>query len=234
MSGLYFYVQLYRADGLEGRHMGISFSVNKPTDNVITSTNYRKANAAKQAEAAFEKKSTAVTSDTKPDDIENERMLRKMKMAKTRLDTLGEYLGAMQTAQKESGSNGIVMYRRVNHLMITEADYRKSKEYKDKKNTDTFISDQVEAMNKKMEEILALRESQATDESQQENSQNTEKPVDDYSITAVDDTVKTASDNTITKTTATANNSDTQLKAAQTYKKFDLPLKIEQSLNNFI
>ena len=85
-----------------------------------------------------------------------------------------------------------------------------------------------------MEEILALRESQATDESQQENSQNTEKPVDDYSITAVDDTVKTASDNTNTKTTATANNSDTQLKAAQTYKKFDLPLKIEQSLNNFI
>lgn len=217
--------------------MGISFSVNKPANNMITSANYRRANTTKQPDTAFEKKIAAdnVSSNTKPDEIENERMLRKMKMAKTRLDTLGEYFGAMQNAQKESGSNGIVMFRRVNHLMITEEDYKKSKEYKSKKNTDTFISDQVDAMNEKMEEILALRETQATEENQQENSQDTEKPVDDYSITAVDDTpVKAASDNTNTKTTAAVNNTDTSLKAAQTYKKFDLPLKIEQSLNNFI
>lgn len=215
--------------------MGISFNITRNTDNVITPTNYQKANAARQTDTAFNKtiNATDISSDTKADDMENERLLRKMKMAKTRLDTLGEYLGAMQTAQKESGSNGLAMYRRINHLTGTEEDYRKSKEYKNKKNTDTFISDQMEAMNEKLEEIMAFREAQSEKENLQENEQETTSITDDDITITEDVPVKTANSQTDTKNVS-ANNADAQLKAAQTYKKFDMPLKVEQSLNNFI
>lgn len=215
--------------------MGISFSITRNTDNVITPTNYQKENAAKQSDAAFKKTINAadISSATDADDIESERLLRKMKMAKTRLDTLSEYLGAMQNAQGESGSNGLMMYRRVNHLIETEDDYRKSKEYKNKKNTDTFISDQVDAMNEKLEEIRALREAQAENENLQEDDREEVSATDSNTAATEDAPIKTADSQTNTKN-ASANSADAQLKAAQTYKKFDMPLKIEQSLNNFI
>ena len=216
--------------------MGISFSITRTTDNVITPTNYQKANAAKQSDASYKKtiNATDISSDTKVDDLENERLLRKMKMAKTRLDTLGEYLGAMQTAQKESGSNGLALYRRVNHLTDTEDDYRKSREYKNKKNTDTFISDQMEAMNEKLEEIMAFREALSEKDTVQANEQETTNTTDNNNITTTEDiSAKATSPQTDTKTVS-ANNTDVQLKAAQTYKKSDMPLKVEQSLNNFI
>jgi len=215
--------------------MGISFNITRNTDTVITPTNYQKANAVKQTDV-FKKSinAAALTSDTKADDMENEHLLRKMKMAQTRLDTLSEYLGTMQDAQKESGPNVLAMYRRVNHLIGTENDYRKSNEYKNKKNTDTFISDQVAAMNEKLEEIKALREAQAERESLQTNDRKTTKSTeDDFTITE-DVPAKTTDTQADTKTVSSNYNADEQLKAAQTYRKFDPTYQLGQIMNGFM
>ncbi len=215
--------------------MGISFNITRNTDTVITPTNYQKANAVKQSDV-FKKSinAAALTSDTKADDAENERLLRKMNMAQTRLDTLGEYLGAMQNAQKESGSNVLAMYRRVNHLIGTENDYLKSTDYKNKKNTDTFISDQVAAMNEKLEEIKALRKAQAEKENLQTNDQGTTRTAeDDFAITEEVST-KTTDTKTDTKTISSNYNADEQLKAAQTYRKFDPAYQLGQLMNGFM
>lgn len=215
--------------------MGISFNITRNTDTVITPTNYQKANAARQSDI-FNKSINAValTSDTKVDDAENERLLRKMNMAQTRLDTLGEYLGAVQNAKKESGSNVLAMYRRVNHLIGTEKDYLKSNEYKNKKNTDTFISDQVAAMNEKLEEIRALREAQAEKENLRTSDQKTKRTVeDDFTITE-DVSAKTTDTKTDTKTVSSSYNTDEQLKAAQTYRKFDPVYQLGQLMNGFM
>ena len=73
---------------------------------------------------------------------------------KTRLDALGEYFDAVQTAKTGSGSNGLLMFRRVSNLAGTHKEYKESENHKNKKLTDTFVSDQVDALRELQEELL--------------------------------------------------------------------------------
>ncbi len=138
-------------------------------------TNYVAKHAEQKPSAAnlnSEGKSIArIMEGSDQDKQENDRLLRKMQLSKTRLDALGEYFGAIQTAKRGSGSNGFVMFRRVSNLANTQKEYRESDNHKNKKLTDTFVSDQVDALRELQEELLE-EQARRAEENEQENVQN--------------------------------------------------------------
>ncbi|MCD7708449.1 MAG: hypothetical protein LUI02_01085 [Clostridiales bacterium] len=92
------------------------------------------------------------------DKAENDRLLLQSQLASTKLDAMGAYFGALQTAVKESGSDGIQMYRRITKLTDTESAYKQTDNYKNKKDTDAFVGDQVNSLKEKQEEIAEAKE----------------------------------------------------------------------------
>lgn len=159
-----------------------------------------------------------ITAETGGDKAENDRLLRKVQFAQTKAEVLAEYLGAMQNAVRESGSNGILMYRRVGNLMATERAYEETDYYKNKKDADTFLLDQIEVLEKRQEEMQELKEAQAeaqenTSPSDENNSQSVARDV------SGNGTVKTQQ----SRKTSVTQNTDFQQRAARSYKTKDAP-----------
>lgn len=168
--------------------MAISVNANTLTNNntflgskTKTATNYV-ANYAEKKQSvnlsSGSKRVTQIMEGSEYDKLEDNRLLHKMQLSKTRLDAMGEYFGAMETAKRESGMNGFLMFRRVTNLVGTQKDYEKSENYKNKKLTDTFISDQVDALRELQEELLEEQarklEQKEQEAGQNENMQSTE------------------------------------------------------------
>lgn len=143
-------------------------------------------------------KSTLSAKDV--DRAESDKLLLKSRISETKLDAMGEYFGSMQTAKEESGRDGFTMFRRINSLIATERNYRETSDYKSKKDKDTFVSDQIEAMREKQDEIEALKAKKAEQEDVTE--QDTQDVADVRN--AVD---KKADKNSINKSSADSNNS---------------------------
>lgn len=158
--------------------MAISVNANTLTNNntILNSrpkvaTNYVAKHAERKPSEAnlySESRSVAkIMEGSDQDKTENDRLLRKMQLSKTRLDALGEYFDAMQIAKRESGSNGFLMFRRVSNLAGTQKEYKESDNHKNKKLTDTFISDQVDALRELQEELLE-EQARRAEENEQE------------------------------------------------------------------
>lgn len=112
---------------------------------------------------------------------ENDRLLLKSKISETKMDTLGEYFGAMEKAKEESGRNGFAMFARIKRLAETERNYHETSAYKAKKDKDTFVSDQIEAMREKQEEIEALKAKKAEQENKMSLAEDDNAGVSDVS-----------------------------------------------------
>ena len=162
--------------------MAVSVNANTLTNNntVLNSktkmaTNYVAKHAQKKTSAANlysdGKNVTRVMEGSEQDKPENDKLLRKMQLSKTRLDALGEYFDAVQTAKTGSGSNGLLMFRRVSNLAGTHKEYKESENHKNKKLTDTFVSDQVDALRELQEELLE-EQMRRTEEKEQDVDQN--------------------------------------------------------------
>lgn len=113
-----------------------------------------------------------IMQESEQDKLEDDRLLRKMQLSKTRLDAMGEYFGAMQTAEKASGRNGFFMFQRVTNLAGTQRDFEESETYKNMKVTDTFISDQVDALRELQKEFLEEQQARETEQKRQEANQD--------------------------------------------------------------
>lgn len=162
--------------------------------------------------------SNRITQETGADKDENDRLLRKVQFSQTKAEVLGHYLGAMQNAVRESGSNGIIMYRRVGNMMGTEKAFEETDQYKKKKDTDTFLIDQMKVLEKRQEEIRELKEAQ------EKSQENTYGPDQDSKKSVTEET----SGNNTTATqqnrnTSSVQNTDLQQKAAKMYKSKDAP-----------
>lgn len=137
-------------------------------------TNYVANHTEKQtANLSSDGKSvTQIPGDSTSDKLEEDRMLRKMQLSNTRLDALGEYLGAMQGAKRASGSNGFMMLGRVTNLIGTQREFKDSENYKNKKTTDTFISDQVDALREMQRQLMEEAQARQTEQTGMDSEQN--------------------------------------------------------------
>ncbi len=131
---------------------------------------------------------------------ENDKLLLKSKLSETKMDALGEYFGAMQTAKEESGRDGFTMFARIKRLIDTERNYRETSAYKSKKDKDTFVSDQIEAMREKQEEIEALKAKKAEQENKVDSAADDNSGISDV-------TDKNNEKISVNKTSADNNNS---------------------------
>ncbi len=161
-----------------------------------------------------------ITAETGPDKEENDRLLRRMQLAQTKSEVMEHYFGAMQTAVRESGSNGIVMGRRVNHLAGTHRMYQETEQYKKKKDQDTFLIDQLEALKKRQEEMEQLKESQ-TDA--QEDAYQKEQDVRQPAGEDVSSKREATAQQNRNASSVQNQNADLQKKAAMSYKTKDAP-----------
>lgn len=100
---------------------------------------------------------TGVYADEK-EKKENEEMVRKMQMSGTKLEALGEYFGSMQTALKDSGSDGIMAMRRTNNLIHNGNEYMDTSDYEEKETSKSIVKDLTESLKEGQE---ALEEKKA-------------------------------------------------------------------------
>lgn len=89
---------------------------------------------------------------------ENEAMLYKMQMSTTKLETLGEYFGAMQKALKDSGNNGIMAYRRTSNLIHNGTNYMDTSEYQSKENSKCLVKDITDSMEESKKALEETKE----------------------------------------------------------------------------
>lgn len=100
---------------------------------------------------------TGVYADEK-EKKENEEMVRKMQMSGTKLEALGEYFGSMQTALKDSGSDGVMAMRRTNNLIHNGTEYMDTSDYEEKETSKSIVKDLTESLKEGQE---ALEEKKA-------------------------------------------------------------------------
>lgn len=197
--------------------MNISF----PNNFLTSDRQMRVQNLQKVTETDSGRKQipkNAITSETGPDKEENDRLLRRMQLAQTKSEVLGHYFGAVQTAVRESGANGIIMGRRVGHLAGTQRAYQETDQYKKKKDQDTFLLDQLEALKKRQEEMEQLKESQTDG---QEDAYRKEEDVGQPVGEDVSSKREAATQQS--RNVSSAQNVDLQKKAAMSYKTKDAP-----------
>lgn len=212
--------------------MSISFQ-NNLSQAPVNTTSYRQTTQtpaqkmqAARTDVSKNLRVSEITEGTKPYKQENDAFLRKVQFAQTKADALGEYLGAMQNAVRESGSNGVMAAKRVGNFIDTEQAFEQSAIYKNKKDKDTFLVDQIAAMEKKqqeMEEAKAAAEEKEEDGQTRVNTASTETNVRSES----EANALRSSANKITSTTGTSSskNADAQKNAAKLYKVNDNPKK---------
>lgn len=197
--------------------MNISF----PNNFLTSERQMRVQNLQKVTETESGRRQIAknsITADTGPDKEENDRLLRRMQLAQTKSEVLGHYLGAVQTAVRESGFNGIIMGRRIGHLTGTQRAYQETEQYKKKKDQDTFLLDQLEALKKRQEEMEELKESQTDG---QEDAYRKEEDVRQPAGEDVPRKREAATQQS--RNTSSVQNGDLQKKAAISYKTKDAP-----------
>jgi len=158
-----------------------------------------------------------ITAETGPDKEENDRLLRKAQLAQTKAEVMGHYLGAMQTAVRESGANGVIMLRRTSHLMGTQKAYQQTDQYKKKKDQDTFLLDQIEALEKRQEEMEKLKETQAESQEVTYRSEEDIRQPASGEVSGKKETMQQS------RNTSNVQNTDLQKKAALSYKTKDAP-----------
>ncbi len=197
--------------------MNISF----PNNFLTSERQMRVQNLQKVTETESGRRQIAknsITADTGPDKEENDRLLRRMQLAQTKSEVLGHYLGAVQTAVRESGFNGIIMARRIGHLTGTQRAYQETEQYKKKKDQDTFLLDQLETLKKRQEEMEELKESQTDG---QEDAYRKEEDVRQPAGEDVPRKREAATQQS--RNTSSVQNGDLQKKAAISYKTKDAP-----------
>ncbi len=197
--------------------MNISF----PNNFLTSERQMRVQNLQKVTETESGRRQIAknsITADTGPDKEENDRLLRRMQLAQTKSEVLGHYLGAVQTAVRESGFNGIIMGRRIGHLTGTQRAYQETEQYKKKKDQDTFLLDQLETLKKRQEEMEELKESQTDG---QEDAYRKEEDVRQPAGEDVPRKREAATQQS--RNTSSVQNGDLQKKAAISYKTKDAP-----------
>ena len=130
-----------------------------------------------------------------PDKAENDELRNKMQFAETKLEVLGESLGAMQKAVRESGNDGILMYRRVSKLGATTEEFKETDAYKNKKENDTTIKDQIDALRESEKELREKRakkqEEKKAEEKRAEEKKKTEEAAEEQPEIAVESTQET-------------------------------------------
>lgn len=197
--------------------MNISFPNNFLTsDRQMKVQNLQKVTETESGRQQIAK--NAITAETGPDKGENDRLLRRMQLAQTKSEVMGHYFGAVQTAVRESGSNGIIMGRRVGHLAGTQRAYQETEHYKKKKDQDTFLLDQLEALKKRQEEMEQLKESQT------DGQEEVYRKEEDVRQPAGED-ISRKKEATTQQSQSVSNvqNVDLQKKAAISYKTKDAP-----------
>lgn len=165
--------------------------------------------------------SNHISSEAGVDKEESDRLLRKVQFAQTKAEVLGHYLGAMQTAARESGSNGVVMLRRTGHLMATQKAFQETEQYKKKKDQDTFILDQMEVLEKRQEEIEELREAQT--ENQEEPAYGSQE--DSRQTSVKEASGSSARESRQNRSVSGTQSVDLQKRAANSYKTKDAPAR---------
>ena len=166
--------------------------------------------------------SNNITAETGVDKEENDRLLRKMQFAQTKAEVLGHYLGAMQTAVQDSGASGFIMLRRTHHLMGTQMAFQETAKYKDKKDQDTFLLDQIEALEKRQDELEEMKKAQAENQKEpyQAEEQSTKSSANRDNSSGK---VRNTSDTQQNRSASNVQNVDLQKKAAMSYKTKDAP-----------
>lgn len=99
---------------------------------------------------------------------ENEAMLYKMQISNTKLEALGEYFGSMQKALKDSGSNGMMAYRRTSNLISNETKYMETSEYQSKENSKCIVKDITDSMDESQKKLKDKKDSDK--ETEKDNS----------------------------------------------------------------
>lgn len=165
----------------------------------------------------------SITAQAGADKEENDRLLRKVQFAQTKSDAMREYLGTMQEAVRDSGSNGFYMLRRISHMSVTGNAYQQTPQFLEKKDTDTFLLDQLEALQKRQEEMKELQDVQ---EKKQQRQQNKAESTDNEQKNAGSEPLgkrETSPQRNSSKNTSNVKNADLQKKAAGAYKSKDAP-----------
>ena len=165
--------------------------------------------------------SNNISTEAGVDKEESDRLLRKVQFAQTKAEVLGHYLGAMQNAVRDSGSNGVVMLRRTGHLMATQKAFQETDQYKKKKEQDTFILDQMEVLEKRQEEMEELKEAQK--ENQEEAAYSSRE--DSRQSAVKDGSDSSARESQQKRSVSNAQNVDLQKKAANSFKTKDAPAR---------
>lgn len=165
--------------------------------------------------------SNNISTETGVDKEESDRLLRKVQFAQTKAEVLGHYLGAMQNAVRDSGSNGFATLRRTGHLMATQKAFQETDQYKKKKDQDTFILDQMEALKKRQEEMEELREAQT--KNQEETVSRSEE--DSKQSASREVSGSSARESQQKRSVSNTQNVDLQKKAANSYKTKDAPAR---------
>lgn len=114
---------------------------------------------------------TGVYADEK-EKKENEEMVRKMQMSGMKLEALGEYFGSMQTALKDSGSDGIMAMRRTNNLIHNGTEYMDTSDYEEKETSKSIVKDLTESL-KEGQEALEEKKAKKKEEEKKAEGDNT-------------------------------------------------------------
>ena len=211
--------------------MSISFQNSFSGINIGTTSYQKTPQTAVQkvqaagGEPAKSLRTAKITEQTGIDRPENDTALRKMRFAKTKQEALSEYFGSMQEALRDSGSKGADAVRRVGNLIETGEAFKASRVYQEKKDEDNFVVEQIEAMQKKQEEMAELR-ADAEEREAQKASQSAENASVQSEKTISDENALRSSSNKIAKTAGTtANQTGAQQSAAKLYKVNDNPAR---------
>ena len=209
--------------------MSVSFQNNYTQSIVSTKPYSQKKQTAAQAvqsaktDASKNMRTAEITKGTVPYKEENDKLMHKMQFAPTKVEAMGEFYGSMQTALRESGQRGVMAATRVGNMLDTEEAFEHTLVYANKKDQYTFVPDQIEAMQKKQQE---MEEQKAAAEEKEKNEPDKEEAAAETSVRSEsDENALRSSANKITSTTGTSSsvNANAQKTAARQYKVNDDP-----------
>lgn len=154
--------------------MGISIS------NIVSAVAYNSSGAVQKDNSKTNEKNALPAKENQGSPYanekerkENEMMLAKMQMSETKLEALGDYFGAMQEALKDSGSNGMMAYRRTNNLISNANEYMSTSDYQEKENSKCLVKDMTDSMKENEEAIKEKADKKNKDKEKTEDSRET-------------------------------------------------------------
>lgn len=161
----------YNSQGGDKMDFSVTNMVSSLTYTQTPKPTKKENQAAQTTPASAENKDTVYANDKEKK--ENETMLLKMQLSNTKLDALGEYFGSMQEALRDSGSDGIMAYRRTNNLISNATDYMETEEYESKENSKCLVKDITEKMDEGKEALDEKLEAKKEKEKEHSVSEET-------------------------------------------------------------